>query len=177
MIAVHRSRGQRGEPIEANRRVRNPRAERKRHVRRVELGERVVEVRNPAVVIAVQRPHETIGPVHALANNGLPERHAKLSARRGHAPVANVQVGAERRERRRRAIVEIPEHRGMLGEKRQRAVVLAGEAVAQQRRAAIFENRHDKIGGRDRPVEHRAAPHVSGERDGHEKRRGRDARV
>src|SRR5204863_261655 len=84
----------------------------------------------------------------ALADGRFPQRLRPGAARRHDAAATNTEAAAERGERRRRAIVQPSDRRRMIREEPQRLIVEPGEAVAQERRLTIAENRCDNSGGR-----------------------------
>ena len=70
--------------------------------------------------------------------------------------------------------VEEGQQRRVLSEKRERLIVHTGEAMGEQGRAPLGDDRRDQLLGRYRPVEHGASPHLR--RQGHRDAKRADVR-
>ena len=153
------------EAIRSRRRVLHPKAKSECRVRRIELGDRLVQIGQPPFATREQLAHEAIGMRHALAHDRFPQRHRGIAARRTHTAVAHAQAVTERGERRRVVGVNAGERGGVVDEERQRLIVQGGKPVAEERRLSIGENADTRSAGATRRSKDRIAPDRSGQRN------------
>ena len=152
--------GERARPGHAQVRILNPQPERERDMRRFQLADGVVEVRQPARASGEQRLDEAHGICRARLDQRFPDAPRRFGLRfagRDDAAVANPEVAAERGEHSRLRI-DRPESRRVLRQVLQRGVVETGEAVTQERGALVGQNGREEIGGRHLALEDRAGP-------------------
>ena len=113
------------------------------------------------------------GRVTFSSVTAFPQRDGRVAARRHDAVALHAQAAGERRERRRRPLVDPLEQQRMIREERQRPIVERGEAEAQQRGGAVGDDRGDQLARRHRAMEDRGAPEIRGQRHRHELARTR----
>ncbi len=154
------------EAIDARLTVRHPQAEHEGAMRRVDLADRVVEVREPAFVELEELRHEAVHARNLLNRHGLPEGNRRVASGRHDAILLDVQRARERGEGRSGALGDSREDRRVLSEIRERVVVERGQPVADQRRRPVRHDRRHEFVARDAAVEDRVAPYVRRQRDG-----------
>ena len=141
--------------------------------RAIELSNRVVEIRHPAVGPHEQRADKSIRPRDFFADDRLPERDRVFATGRHDATAVDVQAAGEDRERRGIAHVDLRDDAGMIRQVLQHLVVEARKTVTEKRRLPIAENRRHEIARRDAAMEDGSAPHGGGQRNGDELARAR----
>ena len=142
-------------------------------MRRIELADHVVEIREAPLAQLEQLLEESIGPRHFLERHRFPQRHRLLAPGRHDAVPLRAQPAGGDHERRRVALVDALEQQRVIREERERRIVERREAEAEERRGAIGEDRADELARRDRAMEDRGAPEIRRQRHRHEVARSR----
>ena len=152
------------ESLGAHARIVDPQAERERLSGSIDIGDRVVHVRDAAFPHLEQLANEAVGPIDPIADDRLPQRNGVRPAGRNHETAANTKRRRERRECRRAALVQTREHGRMLDEEAERLIVQRGETVTEERSLPVAQDSREHGRGGQRPTEDGLGPHRRRER-------------
>ena len=122
--------------------------ERKPLPRRVQVRDRIIKKRELAVVVAEDPLDERRGAAGIDARQRRPQWLRVRSSRDQHAAAAHVNAAAERREERR-LLAHLKEGFPIGPQPREGLVVQRGQAVVEQRRAAVVEDGGHELDDRE----------------------------
>ena len=157
-VRLGRLGDERFEALDPDAAIVHPQSERKGLRGRLQVGHRIVDVGDAGVALLEELAHEPLGLIDARADRRLPQGHGVRAAWRHDAAGGDAQAAGERGKGRRAPFMHARERGRMIREERQRLVVQRGEAVADERRVAVAQNRHQHRAVGQRPMNDRFAP-------------------
>ena len=171
------------ESFEALRRIVHPQPEHEGAASGIEVTDDVVQIRDATFSELEQRGQEPLGPRDFFTDDRFPQRAdvvaptlrrlpcvsrpGRRAGRDDTVPV-NTDAFGEHAKGRRRTLVQMRDERRVVGEKLQRLVVQRRQAVADQGRLTVRDDRGDELVGCDAPPEDRVAPDFRAQWHGHE---------